>query len=167
MGELSLMNNFKYITITRQGSNRIAEAILNGTKIKIIGLVGIVSEQSKTVAVQAMAGLYCDPAKPVSISEGSWRIPVEVIGDKLAYYFRDKYIFVEFSFNAASFSRTKTYNELAILCRPDVEGEENNFYTFLVLQPTIPLDINSTGFQTVTSLSFKIYFPNPESVFTL
>ena len=167
MGGLNLMNNFKYITITKQGSNRIAESVLNGTKIRIIGLVGIVSEQPKKIAVQAMAGLYCDPVKATSDYEGSWRIPVEVIGDKLAYYFRDDYIFVEFGYNAASFSTTKIYNELAILCRPDVEGEENNLYTFLVFQPTIPLDINSTNFQTVTTLSLKIYFPNPESVFTL
>ena len=53
MGGLNLMNNFKYITITRQGSNRIAEAILNGTKIRIIGLVGITTEQPKATAVQA------------------------------------------------------------------------------------------------------------------
>lgn len=161
------MNNFKYITITRQGSNRIAEAILNGTKIRIIGLAGIVSEQPKTTAVQAMAGFYCNPVKAASTTEGTWRIPVEVVADKLSYYFRDDYIFVSFGYNAASFSTTKIYHELAILCCPDVEGEENNLYTFLVLQPTIPLDINSTEFQTVTSLSFKIYFPNPESVFTL
>lgn len=161
------MNNFKYITITRQGSNRIAEAILNGTKIRIIGLVGITSDQPKKTAVQAMAGLYCNPVKPAGGFEGSWGIPVEKIGDKLAYYFRDDYIFLEIGYNAASFSTTKIYHELAILCRPDVEGEENNLYTFLVFQPTIPLDINSTEFQTVTSLSFKIYFPNPESVFTL
>lgn len=161
------MNNFKYVTITNQGSNRIAEAILNGTKIRIIGLVGIVSEQPKRTAMQAMAGLYCDPIKPTSVSEGTWRIPVEVIGDKLTYYFRDDYIFVSFGYNTSSFSTTKIYHEVAILCRPDVEGEENNLYTFLVFQPTIPLDINSTEFQRITTLSFKIYFPNPESVFTL
>ena len=167
MGGLNLMNNFKYSTITRQGSNRIAEAILNGTKIRIIGLVGITSEQPKTTAVQAMAGLYCDPAKTASATEGTWRIPVEFVADKLAYYFQGDYIFVEFGFNSASFSATKIYHELAILCRPDAEGEENNLYTLLVFQPTLPLDINSTDLQRITTLSFKIYFPDPESVFTL
>jgi hypothetical protein len=166
MGGLNPMNNFNYVTLTNQGSNRIAEAILNGTKIRIIGLVGITSEQPKKTAVQAMAGLYCNPVKSANSSEGSWRIPVEFIADKGTYYFREDYIFVSFGYNAASFSTTKIYKELAILCRPDVEGEENNLYTFLVFQPTIPLDINSTEYQTVTTLSFKIYFPNPESVFT-
>lgn len=161
------MNNFKYVTITCQGSNKIAEAVQNGTKIKIIGLVGITSEQTKTTAMQAMAGLYCDPVQAASVAAGTWRIPVEPLGDTLACYFRDDYIYVGFGYIAASFLTTKVYKELAILCRPDVEGEENKLYTFLVLQPTYPLYLNSVEEETTTSLNFKIYFPNASSIFTL
>lgn len=161
------MNNFKYVTITCQGSNRIAEAVKNGTKIKIIGLVGITSEQTKRNAMQAMAGLYCNPVKPASVSEGTRRIPVEVIGDKLAYYIRGDYIFVEFGYIASSFQTVKAYKEFAILCRPDVEGEENNLYTLFVFQPTYTLSLNSIEEQTTTSLSFKIYFPVASDIFTI
>ena len=161
------MNNFKYVTITCQGSNKIAEAVQNGTKIKIIGLVGITSEETKRTAMQAMAGLYCDPVQAASVDAGTWRIPVEVIADKLAYYIRGDYIFVEFGYNAASFQTVKAYKEFAILCRPDVEGEENNLYTLFVFQPTYTLSLNSIEEQTTTSLSFKIYFPVASDIFSI
>ena len=161
------MNNYTYWTITKQGSNRVAEAVLHNTKIQILTMVGVVNKYTLQEATQFMAGLYCDPPEGASTSEGSIRLPLEPLAELTAYSVDENYINVEFEYDATNFTNVREYKELTILCRPDLEETATDAYTLFAFAPTYPLSINTTGMQTTTSLSFKIYFPGASDIFTV
>lgn len=161
------MNNYTYWTITKQGSNRIAEAVLHNTKILITAMAGVVTKYPVENALQMNAGQYCDPPQGASVYEGNLLIPLEPRATLSAYSVDENYIYVEFEYDATNFTNTREYKELVILCKPDLEETVNDAYTLFAFAPTYPLSINTTGMQTTTSLSFKIYFPGAADIFTV